>query len=226
MSIPRAVLHCKIVLQLLESWQPPGKACVYKPAAGYGPLNAGALTQQEKCCCHLCPVLVCAIHRCERLSFLPVATASLSLRTCATNHTSCPVWFREQCTLGTANATRRSQSCCADTYLYSRHSQVHCRRRTPPHPARSHLRRYPHPPSGNPWDTEGWADQANTQWLLNQTSSSLHSKQRWRVLGGRPHNQVFMSLLVRGFIQSLIQSPADTIWILLLTSVGLSFLKQ
>lgn len=62
------------MLQLLESWQPPGNVCVCKPAAGYGPLNAGVLTQQEKCCCHLCPVLVCAIHRRESLSFHPVAT--------------------------------------------------------------------------------------------------------------------------------------------------------
>lgn len=108
---------------------------------------------------------------------------------------------------GTINApppAERSHSCCAVTYLCSHQSLLHCRRRTPPHPARSRLHRYPHPQSDNPRDTEGWADQANTQWLLDQTSSSLGSKRGRRALGGRSHNQVFMShySLVRGFIQS------------------------
>lgn len=100
------------------------------------------------------------------------------------------VWFRQLCTLWwynwcccTVSPVESSPSCWAVTYWYSRQSRLHCHRRIPPHPARSHLHRCPHPRSGNPRDREGWAGQANTQWLLNQTSSSLGSKLGRTALG-------------------------------------------
>lgn len=227
-SIPRAVLHCKGVLHLLETAGSPQERCVCKPAAGWPPkcsvsdssrVQRSAVVISVLCWC-VPPTCMEASVFTLRPSCLPFPRPALDPQTTqALLHTSSVPCDRTNApSLG-----GRSPSCCAVTYLYSHQSQLHCRRRTPPHPARCHLHRYPHPRSGSPQGTKGWAGQANTQWLLNQTSSSLDSKQRIRALGDRSHKQVFMScyLLVREFIQSLIQSPVDMRRILLLISAGL-----
>lgn len=239
-SIPIAVLHYKGVLQLLDrQLAAPRKGvcvCVCKPTARCGPWNAVALTQQGHMISTVVTTVcagVCHSHE-QKPQFSSCglcASLSLCLYLFHKPHKLSLGDLDSHVPSGTTNApppVGRSPSCCAVTYWCSHQSRLHCRRRTPPRPARSRLHRCPHPRSGNPRNREGWADQANTHWLLNQTSSSLDSKQGRTALGGRSHNQVFMScyLLVRWFTQSLIQSPVDTRSILLLISAGLSSMKQ
>lgn len=78
MSIRRAVLHCKDVLQLSDrELAAPRKGVCVKQLLDVAPemqwFGSDSARMHEKCWCHLCAVLVCAIHMHKGLSFHPVA---------------------------------------------------------------------------------------------------------------------------------------------------------
>lgn len=172
MSIPRAVLHCKDVLQLLdrELAAPRKGVCVKQLLDVWNAVVWLWLSQDawEVLVSPLCCAGVCHPHA-QRPQFSPrghCASLSLCLHLIRKPHQLSLCDLDSSVPCGTTNApslVEGSHSCCAVTYLCSRQSPPRCHHRTLPHPARSRLHRYPHPRSGNPRDRKGWAEQANTQ---------------------------------------------------------------